>query len=114
MYGGASLGTYDAAAYRSTAATRFREALQGAGISVQGGTGSSPDFEPPAGTTSLLTWRSPPLSSMAVPINGCTYGGSAIQHDVVAAPGLFLEFGNNVSTTRIQNVSLVRHQGTPQ
>ncbi len=69
MYGGASLGTYDAAAYRATAATRFREALQTAGITVQGTTGSSPDFEPPAGTSALLSWRSPPLSSMAVPIN---------------------------------------------
>lgn len=69
MYGGASLGEYNAASYRATAATRFREALQGAGITVQGTTGSSPDFEPPAGTSALLTWRSPPLSSMAVPIN---------------------------------------------
>ncbi|MBV1859359.1 MAG: D-alanyl-D-alanine carboxypeptidase [Nannocystaceae bacterium] len=69
MYGGASLGTYNAAAYRATAATRFSAALQAAGISVQGGTGTSPDFDPPAGTRALLTWRSPPLSSMAVPIN---------------------------------------------
>lgn len=69
MYGGASLGTYNAASYRATAATRFREALGSAGITVQGGTGSSPDFDPPAGATALLTWRSPPLSSMAVPIN---------------------------------------------
>ena len=69
VYEGYSLGTYDAAAYRSTAAQRFREALQAAGITVAGTTGTSPDFEPPAGGTSLLTWRSPPLSSMAVPIN---------------------------------------------
>ncbi len=69
IYGGASLGEYNAASYRATAATQFREALIGAGITVVGGTGNSPDFEPPAGTKSLLTWRSPPLSSMAVPIN---------------------------------------------
>lgn len=69
IYEGYSLGTYDAAAYRATAATRFVEALQAAGITVQGSAGSSANFDPPAGTTSLLTWRSPPLSSMAVPIN---------------------------------------------
>ncbi len=43
-----------------------------------------------------------------VTINGCTYGGSVICHDVVAARGLFLEFGNNVSTTRIRKVRVVR------
>ncbi|MGH1342182.1 MAG: D-alanyl-D-alanine carboxypeptidase/D-alanyl-D-alanine-endopeptidase [Nannocystales bacterium] len=69
MFGGASLGTYNAASYRATAATRFQEALVGAGITVQGTTASSPDFDPPAGSRALLTWRSPPLSSMAVPIN---------------------------------------------
>ena len=36
-------------------------------------------------------------------------GRSVIRHDVVAAPGLFLEFGNNVSTTRIKDVRVVRH-----
>jgi len=41
-------------------------------------------------------------------VNGCTYGGSAILHDVVAGPGLFLEFGNRVSTTRIQEVRVLR------
>lgn len=41
-------------------------------------------------------------------VNGCTYGGSVIRHDVVAARGLFLEFGNNVSTTRIQKVHVQR------
>ena len=43
-----------------------------------------------------------------ITINGCTYGGSVIRHDVVAARGLFLEFGNNVSTTRIQSVRVLR------
>lgn len=41
-------------------------------------------------------------------INGCTYGGNAIRHDIVAARGLFLEFGNNVSTTRILDFRVVR------
>jgi len=44
----------------------------------------------------------------SVVVNGCTYGGSMIRHDVVAAPGLFLEFGNSVSTTRIRDVRVVR------
>jgi hypothetical protein len=48
-------------------------------------------------------------SPATVRINGCTYGGSAIRHDIVAAPGLFLEFGNNVLTTRIKDVSVVRY-----
>jgi hypothetical protein len=47
--------------------------------------------------------------SKLVTVNGCTYGGRAIRTDIVAAPGLFLEFGNNVSTTRIQRVQVVRH-----
>lgn len=42
-----------------------------------------------------------------IAINGCTGGGTAIKHDVLAAPGLFLEFGNGVLTTRIQQVRLV-------
>lgn len=47
-------------------------------------------------------------------VNGCTYGGVAICTDIVAARGLFLEFGNNVSTTRIQRVLVVRgHQQMP-
>ena len=48
-----------------------------------------------------------------VTVNGCTYGGSVIRHDVVAGRGLFLEFGNNVLTTRIQDVRIVRHDEVP-
>lgn len=44
----------------------------------------------------------------AVSVNGCTFGGLAIWTDVVAAKGLFLEFGNSVSTTRIQDVRVLR------
>ena len=69
-YEGYSLGTYDAIAHRSTAAVRFGEALAAAGITVNGGTASSPDFDPPGGGTSLLTWASPPLHSAAVHVNG--------------------------------------------
>jgi len=42
-----------------------------------------------------------------VGINGCTWGGSVIHSDVLAAPGLFLEFANGVTTTRIRSVILV-------
>jgi hypothetical protein len=50
-------------------------------------------------------------SPTRIPVNGCTYGGSAIRHDVIAGKGLFLEFGNRVLTTRIQEVRVVRFQG---
>jgi hypothetical protein len=43
---------------------------------------------------------------LTVCINGCTWGGSAIKSDILAAPGLFLEFGNRVRTTRIQQVTV--------
>jgi hypothetical protein len=35
---------------------------------------------------------------------GCTAGGRALFTGVVAAPGLFLEFGDGTSTTRIRRV----------
>ena len=41
-------------------------------------------------------------------INGCTWGGSAIKSDLIAGPGLFLEFGNKVVTTRIRDVRVIR------
>ncbi|MFQ5817256.1 MAG: hypothetical protein ACE5H2_04770 [Terriglobia bacterium] len=50
------------------------------------------------------------LSPATTTINGCTWGGSAIKIDIVAAPSLFLEFGNRVLTTRIQRVQLIRSQ----
>ena len=51
------------------------------------------------------------LSPVRMSINGCTCGGTAIKHDVLAAPGLFLEFGNGVLTTRIQEVRVL-HRDT--
>ena len=51
------------------------------------------------------------VSPCRVTINGCTWGGSAIKHDVLVARGLFLEFGNRVLTTRIQNVCVIPAQG---
>jgi len=42
----------------------------------------------------------------AVPLSvaGCTAGGRALFTDLVAAPGLFLEFADGTSTTRIRKV----------
>lgn len=70
-------------------------ALGGDRFAVSGGW-----FEHNGGTPTVVT------------VNGCTYGGSLIRHDVAAAPGLFLEFGNRVSTTRIQGVRVIR-RGAP-
>ena len=53
------------------------------------------------------------LSPQKITINGCTWGGSAIKSDVVAARGLFLEFGNRVVTTRIRDVRVVPYGGHP-
>lgn len=47
-------------------------------------------------------------SPVSMDINGCTWGGHAIHTDLVAAPGLFLEFANRVKTTRIREVRLYR------
>lgn len=41
---------------------------------------------------------------------GCSWGGRAIHQEVIAAPGLFLELGNGVRTTRIQ---AVEHRRAP-
>jgi len=40
-------------------------------------------------------------------INGCTAGGHALLTDLVAAPGLFLEFSDGTKTTRIRRVRLL-------
>jgi len=48
------------------------------------------------------------ISPLKTTINGCTWGGSAIKHDIVAGQGLFLEFGNQILTTRIQSVHVIR------
>jgi hypothetical protein len=43
-------------------------------------------------------------SPMKVRINGCTWGGSSIKMNIIAACGLCLEFGNRVVTTPIQKI----------
>jgi hypothetical protein len=49
-------------------------------------------------------------SPQRVGINGCTWGGSAIKQDTVAATGLCLEFANTVLTTRIRRIRVIRAQ----
>jgi hypothetical protein len=48
------------------------------------------------------------LSPSKVAINGCTWGGRAIKWDIVAACGLHLEFGNQVVTSRIMELQVIR------
>ena len=48
------------------------------------------------------------LSPLRTNINGCTWGGSAIKVDMVAACGLHLEFGNRVVTSRIQQFDIIQ------
>ena len=43
-------------------------------------------------------------SPVTTTINGCTWGGSVIKNDIVAACGLHLEFGNKVVTSRITEI----------
>jgi len=51
------------------------------------------------------------VSPIQTSIAGCTWGGSVIKVDIVAACGLRLEFGNRVVTTRIREVRVFRGDG---
>ncbi len=51
------------------------------------------------------------LSPCKTTINGCTWGGSAIKVDIVAALGLHLEFGNRLLSSPIQKVEVIRFEG---
>lgn len=46
------------------------------------------------------------LSPMNTTIAGCTWGGSIIKRDIIAASGLCLEFGNRVVTSPIRRMYL--------
>jgi hypothetical protein len=48
------------------------------------------------------------LSPIQTSIAGCTWGGSVIKVDIVAARGLRLEFGNRVVTSPIREVHVIR------
>ena len=47
-------------------------------------------------------------SGLGLRIAGCTWGGSVLLTRMIAAPGMFLEFGNRVRTTRIREVRCLR------
>ena len=49
------------------------------------------------------------LSPMKIRITGCTWGGSIIKMDIIAACGLCMEFGNRVVTTPIKKVCVIRY-----
>jgi hypothetical protein len=53
------------------------------------------------------------ISPQRMAINGCTWGGSAIKRDILAACGLRLEFGNTVRTTRIREVRVIPAEAQP-
>jgi hypothetical protein len=48
------------------------------------------------------------LSPMKMTIMGCTWGGSAVMLDIMAACGLHLEFGNRVVTSGIRKIHVFR------
>jgi hypothetical protein len=48
-------------------------------------------------------------SPTTITISGCTWGGSAIKVDVVAACGLRLEFGNRLITSPIRKIMVLSH-----
>jgi hypothetical protein len=52
-------------------------------------------------------------SPQRVSINGCTWGGSAIKLDIIAALGLRLEFANRVLTTPIREVRVIPAAAQP-
>ena len=51
------------------------------------------------------------LSPFKTTISGCTWGGSMIKLDVVAACGLCIEFGNRVVTTPVCKVCVIPSGG---
>ncbi|MCI0494615.1 hypothetical protein L0Z72_06375 [candidate division KSB1 bacterium] len=47
------------------------------------------------------------LSPLKTTIAGCTWGGSIIKVDIIAACGLCVEFGNRVVTSPIKQICLI-------
>lgn len=47
------------------------------------------------------------LSPMELSITGCTWGGSAVKVDSVAACGLSVEFGNRLKTSPVTFICLI-------
>lgn len=74
LFDGATLGTYNAAAHRTTTATQWRAALQARGITVVGADSFDAGFDPPVGaTTELARWRSLPLAVPCSPLNSSSH-----------------------------------------
>jgi hypothetical protein len=48
------------------------------------------------------------LSPATLSIKGCTWGGSIINLGIVAACGLLLEFGNNLITSPIRKIVVIK------
>ena len=44
------------------------------------------------------------MAPAKIKINGCTWGGSIIKTDIIAACGLFVEFSNKLLTSKIQKI----------
>ncbi len=53
-------------------------------------------------------------SPAVVKVAGCTWGGTAINPRLVAAPGLHLELGNRVVTTEIRQVIHERFESSAE
>ena len=51
------------------------------------------------------------LSPFRTRVTGCTWGGSAIKLDIVAALGRHVEFGNRVVTSAVRSFSVFRCWG---
>jgi hypothetical protein len=51
------------------------------------------------------------IGPTTVDILGCTAGGHALLTEHIAAPGLFMEFGDGLRTTRIRTVRTIRARG---
>lgn len=49
------------------------------------------------------------LSPVKTTVAGCSWGGSVIKVDIVAACGLSLEFGNRLVTSAIQKIVIFKH-----
>jgi hypothetical protein len=51
------------------------------------------------------------VERIRIGINGCTWGGSAIKTDIIAACGLMLEFSNRLKTSCIEKIFVIHHCG---
>jgi len=51
------------------------------------------------------------MAPLKTTVAGCTWGGSIIKADIVAACGLSLEFGNRVVTSAIQKIYVIPRGG---